>query len=131
MKIHLFAALLTGLCLAVKGADDTPPTIVQLQPAPGTVSALTNVTVTFSEPIAGLTAADLLISGSPAVGKAGSNAVFTFYFSQPPPGFVAVNFDADTAITDLAGNPFNALATNWTYTLVDSIAPTVLFSTPA
>ncbi|HTD84943.1 MAG: hypothetical protein DMF06_16995, partial [Verrucomicrobia bacterium] len=132
MRIHFVcAALVAGICMLAKGADDTPPTIVQVQPEPGTVSTLTNVTVTFSEPIAGLTAADLLISGSPATAKSGSNAVYTFYFSQPPPGLVSVNFDGDTAITDLAGNPFNAFATNWIYTISDAIRPTVLFSTPA
>ena len=131
MKVRLLIAVVFGVCMLAKGADDIPPTIVQVQPAPGTVSTLTNVTVTFSEPIAGLTAADLIINSSPATASSGSNAVFTFYFSQPAPGSVSVNFDGDTAITDLAGNPFNAFATNWTYTIIDSIPPTVLSSTPA
>ncbi|HKQ39754.1 MAG TPA: lamin tail domain-containing protein, partial [Verrucomicrobiae bacterium] len=131
MKSSFLLAVTLGICMLAKGADDIPPTIVQLDPPPGTVSTLTNVTVTFSEPIAGLTPSDLILNGSPATASAGSNAVFTFYFSQPGPGPVSVNFDGDTAITDLAGNPFNAFATNWTYTIIDSIPPTVLFTTPA
>lgn len=131
-------ALLFSSCLfaGVSQAQDvTPPVIQSVTPAPGsTVSNLSRITVTFSEPVAGQVAADLLINNdSPATSIASTGAVVVFDFSQPKPGTVTVSFDPDTVITDLSGNPFDPFAPNgnWSYTLADTIAPVVALSTPA
>jgi len=56
------------LTSATQAADTQPPTLQVLFPAPSaTVNALTEVVLSFSEPIAGLEADDLLINGEAAV----------------------------------------------------------------
>ncbi|HXG46775.1 MAG TPA: lamin tail domain-containing protein, partial [Methylomirabilota bacterium] len=110
------------------------PVIQSIVPAPGsTVSSLSQITITFSAPVAGVQASDLQINGLPALGRTGTNAVAIFQFSQPPPGQVVVNFDSDATITDPMGNPFDPLGagTAWSYTLADTVAPTVAASEPA
>src|SRR5262245_41500901 len=113
--------------------DKQAPTILSVSPAPGsTVSSLSQITVTFSEPVVGVQASDLIINEVPTGAKSGASATYTFSFSQPPPGLVAVDFDADTGITDLAGNAFDPFAANasWIYTLADTIPPSVRTTTP-
>jgi hypothetical protein len=132
---HLFvtAALLLAV-LAARDAFAAAPTILTVMPSAGAaVSSLTQVTVTFTAPVAGVQAGDLLINDQPAAAVNGSGAIYMFSFSQPPPGFVAVRIDPDAAITDLSGNAFDPFAAgaSWSYTLADLIAPTVSFSTPA
>ncbi|HKX60325.1 MAG TPA: lamin tail domain-containing protein, partial [Verrucomicrobiae bacterium] len=108
--------------------------IQSISPAPGsTVSSLSEVTVTFSAPVVGVQPGDLEINDAPAVSRGGAGAVATFQFSQPAPGLVSVNFDPDAVITDQAGNPFDPLApgTAWTYTLADTIPPSVAQAEPA
>jgi hypothetical protein len=113
----------------------TAPTLSGVAPTPGTVSTLTNVTVTFSEPVDGVNAADLLINGSPATGLSGSNATYTFSFPQPPEGVIGVSWASAHGIVDRESSPkpFDALApgATWQYTLVDSIAPTIVKLSPA
>src|SRR5207253_2430872 len=47
--------------------DRTPPSILARTPAPGsTVTNLTQISVTFSEPITGVDATDLLVNGAPS-----------------------------------------------------------------
>jgi hypothetical protein len=66
----------------------TAPTIAEVVPPPGTVSNLTQVGVSFSEPVDGVDAGDLLVNGIPASAVSGSNAVYTFSFAQPGDGVV-------------------------------------------
>ena len=115
-------------------ASAASPTILSVTPAPGsTVSALSQITVTFSASVVGAQASDLQINELPAVSRTASNAVVTFQFSQPPSGVVAVNFDSDAVITDQTGNLFDTLAVGaaWIYTLSDIIAPAVAVMEPA
>src|SRR2546426_394879 len=49
-------------------ADSNPPTIAGVNPPPGAVSSLTQITVTFSEPVSGVGFSDLLINTIPATG---------------------------------------------------------------
>lgn len=119
-----------------KGIPDvTPPTIISVNPgAGGTVTTLTQVTVVFSEPVAGVDADDLLLNDLPATsltGGAGTNR-YTFFFTQPPPGPVSLTWNEIHAITDLVGLPFNATApgATWNYTLADTIAPQISQMTP-
>ena len=102
--------------------DRTPPTVVGRSPAAGsTLTNLTQISVTFSEPVDGVAAEDLLVNGVPAFGLAGGGAAYTFTFSQPASGTVNVSWAANHGITDraVAPNPFNATnaGATWTYTL--------------
>ena len=109
-------------------SDTTPPVVQSKSPAAGTVSSLSSVGVTFSEPVNGVDSDDLRLNGTPAISVSGSGAVYTFAFVQPPEGVIAATWFAGHAIADqTAGNPFNAtgLGATWNYTLVDSVAPVI------
>src|SRR5213592_882799 len=84
-------------------SDTTPPAIVLVTPPPASSPTnLTQITVTFSEPVLGVTADDLIINGLAATGVTGSNAMYTFTFLPPPYGGVTVGWAAAHGITDLA-----------------------------
>src|ERR1051325_8484265 len=108
------------------------PAVLALTPAPGTVSNLTQVTVTFNEAVTGIEAPDLLVNGMPATGLNGFSNAWTFSFSQPAAGLVQFAWDGSHSIYDLAGHRFDDLApgSRWSYTLVDTIAPTVQLTAP-
>src|SRR6185436_16540265 len=108
------------------------PTVQNIVPAPGTVSSLTQITVTFSAPVNGPAAEDLLVNGTSASGVSGAGNTWTFTFSQPLPGLVAITWDGSHGIYDLSGNRFDELAagSTWAYTLVDVLAPGVLLTAP-
>ena len=111
--------------------DTNPPVIVGITPASGaTVGNLTEIQVTFSENVSGVDAEDLLIAGNPADSVSGSGSNYVFGFTQPSPGTVLVYWDVDSGITDLSGNAFDNSG-NWIYTLIDSIPPTIISTTPA
>ncbi len=116
-------------------AETVPPTIVSVSPPPGNVTALTQVTVTFSEPVIGVNADDLLISTQPASGVSGSGTTYTFTFSQPLYGGVAFSWFPSHGITDeaLPPNAFNATGpgATWLYNFVDTIPPVVSTLFPA
>jgi hypothetical protein len=127
--LHSFLALAFAVwaLTPARAAETQPPTIQVLSPPPGsTVNSLTQIVLSFSEPVSGLEAEDLLINGEPAFGlQSSGNSVYTFTCSTPLPGFVSVYFDIDHGITDLAGNAFDQAApgATWFYTVADSIAP--------
>jgi len=93
------------------------------------VTALTQLTVTFSAPVTGVNADDLLVSLEPAATVSGSGATYTFSFDQPLYGNVSITWFDPTGITDLAvpPNPFdpNAPGSTWMYDLQDIVPPTV------
>src|SRR4029453_8407587 len=122
-----FAAFLFGAAIAYAA-----PTVQTLDPAPGsTVNSLTQVSVTFSEPVSAVDAVDLLINGESAALLTGSGAgPYVFSFTQPAAGTVTVAFDVDHGIAGLGAGEF-ATPLPWTYTLTDTIAPTVVALTPA
>ncbi len=102
--------------------DLTPPTVAAKSPPAGAqLTNLTQITVTFSEPVAGVDAADLLINGAPAFSLSGAGATYTFNFSQPAAGTVNISWASGHGIADLAAspNPFNAggAGATWSYTL--------------
>jgi Bacterial Ig domain/Calcineurin-like phosphoesterase/Immunoglobulin domain/Fibronectin type III domain len=102
--------------------DQIPPTLIAHTPESGvTVTNLTQVSVTFSEPVTGVDAQDLLVAGTPAYDVTGSDADYTFSVSQPASGSVNVTWAANHGITDLAEipNPFNGTGpgARWTLTL--------------
>ncbi|HKQ36862.1 MAG TPA: Ig-like domain-containing protein, partial [Verrucomicrobiae bacterium] len=102
--------------------DQTPPTVLARTPAPAsTVTNLQQITVTFSEPVTGVDASDLLVNGGPAFGMNGSGNTYTFFVSQPPSGTVNVTWSTNNDIFDQAQvpNAFNRSAAGaaWTFTL--------------
>jgi len=67
--------------------DRTPPFITVRTPARGsTVTNLTQVSVTFNEPVTGVDGSDLLVNGTPALNVTGSGSNYTFSVLQPPGG---------------------------------------------
>jgi len=114
--------------------DVTPPVISALSPPAGTIlSNLTSVTVTFTEPVTVVEAADLLANGIPATEISGSGSQRTFTFSQPRHGVVQFAWDGSHAISDAAGNRFNETvpAASWSYTLLDKLPPAMVSVFPA
>lgn len=100
--------------------DRIPPVLTSRIPAPNsTVSNLTQVSVTFSEAVSGVNAADLLVNGSGAIGLAGGGSNYVFSFPQPPAGPVTISWATTHGIADLAASPnaFNAAAAGWNVTL--------------
>ena len=115
--------------------DTTPPTVVRIDPAPGTLGTLTRVTVEFSEPVSGVGFSDLIVGDRPAVRVEGSGTTYRFDVEPPAYGEVRVAWDPGAGIHDGA-NPANRFdpvgpGTSWVYRVVDSIAPGVVEVTPA
>ncbi|MCX6895839.1 MAG: lamin tail domain-containing protein, partial [Verrucomicrobia bacterium] len=109
-------------------SDTTPPVVQSVSPVAGsTVSNLTSVTVTFSEPVLGIGASDLRVNSGPADTMTGSGATYTFTFSRPAEGTVNLTWDAAHGITDY-GSPANvfdetAPGASWQYTYADTVPP--------
>ena len=108
-------------------ADTVPPLVVGILPAPGTVTNLTSIRVTFSEPVNGVDADDFLIDGFPADFATQDGNSFIFSFAQPPYGSVQIGWRATNGITDQASPPnafdYAAPGANWFYTLLDMVPP--------
>ena len=111
-----------------------PPVVFAKIPAPGSVTNLTNITVTFSKVVAGVNASDLLVNGLPATGLSGSGSNYTFSFTQPAFGPVVISWVTGHGITDtfVPSHAFdtNSAGANWSYQLLDSQPPTVTTITP-
>src|SRR5215211_60812 len=112
------------------------PWIAQASPPPGEVGAFDGVTITFSESVTGIDAADLLINGAPAnsVFKY-SDTTYGFGFAQPPFGPVLITWAADHAIVDFDAvpKPFDGttMANRLSYRRINFAAPRVTTATPA
>src|SRR6185503_16792362 len=94
------------------------------------------MTVAFSEPVSGVSAADLLVNGvGTTMVLPVSSSVYTFSFPQPAYGAVQITWAAGHGITDqaLPPNPFNGTGpgATWQYNLVDNTAPVVASLTPS
>lgn len=125
----------TSRVVQVFVVPSTAPTVAAFIPASGIVSELTEVTVRFSEPVAGIDAADLLVNGIPATEIVGSGAVYTFSFPRPLEGPVTVAWDVRHGITDREQppQPFRGTGTGETarYELADDRRPSVAEIRPA
>ncbi|MBN2508107.1 MAG: lamin tail domain-containing protein [Verrucomicrobia bacterium] len=112
----------------------TPTVAAQLPPAGATVDLLTHITVTFSEPVTGVDAGDLLVEGSPATAVTGAGAIYTFAFPQPPYGTVTIGWSASHGIQDLdePAVPFDVSREGsvWSYTHLDLTPPSVASVVP-
>lgn len=84
--------------------DDQPPAVVSVTPAPGSrVRDLTLVQVTFSEPVAGVDAADLQVNGVGAASVTGYGGdVYVFEFPSAPRGTATLSWAAGSGIHDLS-----------------------------
>ncbi len=116
--------------------DQEPPAIASQNPTAGSqVTNLTQITVTFTEPVTGVDARDFLVNGLPATTVTGTNDTYTFTFPQPNATTVQVTWAVDHGITDLAANPNSfdiaAPSATWSYTTPDTVAPTVANIEPA
>ncbi|MCB1129308.1 MAG: hypothetical protein KDM81_22600, partial [Verrucomicrobiae bacterium] len=120
--------------LMATGNDGAAPVITSRTPLPGTLAALTEIRVVFSEKVVGVDAADLRLNdrGADAVVAGAGGGDYTFRFSQPPPGLIQVAWSEGGGITDVQGNPFDteAAAASWSYELADTVGPRVLDQTP-
>ena len=123
--ISLFLSLITTFA-----ADTTPPIVAHIEPPPGTVlNKLTEITVTFSEPVSGVDIDDLLINNLPVIGVSGADDTYIFTLVQPGYGPVRITWQTAHAISDLSDTPnlFDATAPGaiWSYNLIDTLPPVV------
>lgn len=105
-------------------ADTTGPKVATLAPIAGAqVSRLTEIQVMFDEPVAGVTAGDLLINQTPATGVFGSESgPYVFTFPQPVAGLVSFSWRAGHSIRDLASAANAFSGSPWTVNLNPAIS---------
>ena len=105
------------------------PSISSVTPAPGAVAELSQVTVTFSEPVKGVDASDLIVNGMPARSVTGSLLTYTFVVEPPSDGTVYVGWAGQPGIVDFENPPkvFDPYqnGARWQYSLTDTTAPVV------
>lgn len=122
--------LLSNSCLRSSAADPAAPTVIHMDPPPGIIhDTLNSITVTFSEPVAGVDIDDLLVNNLPVIGVAGSDATYTFTLAPLDYGALHVSWQVGHGIHS-ADNPtlfFEAtgVGATWDYTLVDTLAPRI------
>ncbi len=102
--------------------DRTPPRVAAHVPATGvTVTNLAEISVTFSEDVGGVDAADLLVGGVPAFSLSGSGSNYIFQVAQPASGTINITWATNHGIFDFADipNSFNRTATGnpWSFIL--------------
>ncbi len=100
-------------------AEVTPPALATVAPVPGaTVRMLSQLEVTFTEPVSGVDAADLLINGVAATNVTGAAAgPYLFQFQPAVPGAAAIQFAEGAGIKDLSENENAFPGGNWTCTV--------------
>ena len=111
------------------------PTIQSVNPPPGAVDSLDQISVTFSEPVAGVRASDLIVNGHSALSVTGSGASYTFGLAHLGEGTIHVAWNGTTDIYDQENPPqfFDTFGpgARWQYTLTDDLAPTIVERFPA
>ncbi len=120
--------------LSAVSVESVPPKVASVDPPPGLTSNLSRVLITFTEPVTGLDAADLLANGVPAQSVEGSGRSWLFQLGSLPQGKVRLHWANGHGITDQAQNPnaFNATDTDnrWSYTHADDNPPYVKRTNP-
>ncbi|MBN2505126.1 MAG: lamin tail domain-containing protein [Verrucomicrobia bacterium] len=127
--------LVIDLSLAWWPPDHVPPTLASVSPPPSaTLSNLTQVTVTFSEPVWEVHAYDLQVDGAPATNVTGADAVYAFTFAPPAYGMPRLAWGPGHGITDRAAPPNRFVETDagasWEYDLQDWEPPRVVLLNP-
>lgn len=98
--------------------DPSAPLLQQRLPAAGTVRQLSSVEITFSEPVTGVDAADLLIQGVPADAVSGIGAgPYLFTFPASAPGLVEIRFAVGHGIADVGFAPLGFAGGTWNVTV--------------
>jgi hypothetical protein len=115
--------------VTVTGVDSTPPTVTGRSPAPSSTitNSSVNIDVTFSEPVQGVDATDLVLTGT-AAGAAvkgtptnTSGNTWRFPVSNLASGALNVSLAPDPAdIQDLAGNTLANVTWSYTVSLTSS-----------
>jgi hypothetical protein len=85
--------------------NTAPPVVSGKSPAPGTITSLTQINVTFSKAVVGVNTSDLLVKGVPAATVSGSGSNYVFTFSQPAYGLVSITWAAGHGIADVFTPP--------------------------
>ena len=115
--------------LVTRDKETISPTITAVNPAPGTRTNLTQLTVTFSENVVGVNGSDLRLNDVAATSVTGGGSNYTFQFPQPAYGDVLVTWSIDANISDTAipPNPFDQAhpSATFTYKLVDPTFPLI------
>ncbi len=119
-----FDATAPGASWSYTFADTLPPQVAERTPVAGAqVSQLTQTEISFSEPVAGVNASDLLINGTPATTVSGSGVgPYVFAFTPPASGAVQFSWAAGHGITDAAAVPNSFAGGNWSVTLNPAVA---------
>jgi hypothetical protein len=98
--------------------DPTAPILLGRLPAAGVVRQLSGVELTFSEPVTGVDAGDLLINGVPAVEVTGIAAgPYVFTFPSVSAGRVELRFATGHGIRDLGVRPLEFAGGSWEVTV--------------
>lgn len=108
--------------------DKTPPTILEVFPAPGSaVAALDSVSITFSEPVTISGAVALMIDSGNASTVSGTGAGPYLFGGFPSlgDGLIPVELD-NSMVTDAAGNVLTG--SGWSYTLNSSLVGVTMTS---
>ena len=112
---------------AIQSDRTSPSTLITTTvPNPTSVAPIP-VTVTFSEPVNGFTASDVVATNGTVSAVAGSGASYTFSITPTAPGSVTIDVAAGVA-NDAAGNP-NAAATQFTIVFGQTAPSLTLTST--
>ena len=125
LAIHAFNASLNEstdfvlLANASVAEDLTAPALGEVVPPPGsTVDSLVQVEVSFSEPVQGVDAGDLLVNGVPAAAvRSFSSSDYVFGFLPPANGTVEFKWKDDHGIQDVIGTPNAFAGGSWKVTL--------------
>ena len=131
--IKLLLAGLLGLGLMTYSVCGQGQSVSSVSPVPGSlVSNLRTITVTFTKPVMGVLAEDLILNGNSGTNLSGSGATYTFSFGPSAAGVVEASWNGSHNITDLSGNRLNDLGANtlWQYSLIDTVPPTVMGISP-
>ncbi len=111
------------------------PTVAGVWPEAGPLTGLTTVTVTFSEPVTGVDAGDLLLNELACVAVEGDGAVYTFTCPALPLGAVLASWVPEPGIRDRSAEPVafdpHGVGARWLYELYDPNAPRVVSTHPA
>ena len=86
-------------------ADTVAPVIRSVDPQPGWVEGLQEVTLQFSEPVRGVDRGDLTLNGVSAVGMTGSGDSYRFQFAGASSRELTLRWPQDPGIEDLASPP--------------------------
>ena len=120
--------------LSAVSVESVAPKVETVDPPPGLASNLGRVSITFTEPVNGVNAADLLANGVPAQSVEGGGRTWVFQFNGAPQGKVRLTWAKGHGITDQAQTPNplreTANSNRWTYTHADDNPPYVKRTNP-